>query len=468
MSQRLNFDRDTQGWTYLDAVRDYFAGRSPAYWIQTYGCQMNENDSQKIAGMLAQAGYHEAANREEADLVLINTCCVREHAEAKVHALVGSFRQAKKERPDMIVAVCGCMMQEDGAGRALMRKYPFVDLIFGTHQLHRFPEFLQRVLTSRSPVLEVEEAAGSGSVVEDIPTRTPDSVQSWLTIAYGCDNFCTYCIVPYVRGRERSRLPEDILKEARALAESGCREITLLGQNVNSYGKGLETPSTFPELLRKVHDVEGIRRIRMMTSHPKDLSDDLIQCFAELPKVCHHLHLPVQAGSDRILKEMNRHYTQAEYLKLVDKLRAAVPDLSLTTDLIVGFPGETEEDFQETLKLVRAVRYDTAFSFRYSPREGTPAAKRTDQIEEAVKKERLARLNEVLEAISAEDRQRFLGATVEVMAEGPSAREPSQWRGRTSGNQMVHFPRPENIAPGDFINVHIDTVKVHTLSGIIV
>jgi tRNA-2-methylthio-N6-dimethylallyladenosine synthase len=274
--------------------------------------------------------------------------------------------------------------------------------------------------------------------------------------------------VPYVRGRERSRLPEDILREARSLADRGCRETTLLGQNVNSYGKGLDTPCTFPELLRRVHETEGIRRIRMMTSHPKDLSDDLIRCFAELPKVCHHLHLPVQAGSDRVLREMNRHYTAAQYLALVDRLRAAVPDLSLTTDLIVGFPGETEEDFRQTLELVKAVRYDTAFSFRYSPREGTPAAKRTDQVDEAVKKDRLARLNEVLEAISAEDRQRFLDATVEVMAEGPATRDPSQWRGRTSGNQMVHFPAPEGIRPGDLLNVKIDTVKAHTLSGIVV
>ncbi len=466
MPDRLNFIRDTRGEEILGEIREYFGDREPRYWIQTYGCQMNENDSQKIAGMLSLAGCTEARDRDEADIFLINTCCVREHAEVKVDALVGSFRQDKKNDPGKIVAVCGCMMQEDGAARSLLRKYPFVDLIFGTHQLHRFPELLLRVLTSRSSVVEVGDE--SGSVVEDLPVRSDDVLQSWLTVMYGCDNFCSYCIVPYVRGRERSRLPEDILREARSLADRGCREITLLGQNVNSYGKGLDTPCTFPELLRRVHETEGIRRIRMMTSHPKDLSDDLIRCFAELPKVCHHLHLPVQAGSDRVLREMNRHYTAAQYLALVDRLRAAVPDLSLTTDLIVGFPGETEEDFRQTLELVKAVRYDTAFSFRYSPREGTPAAKRTDQVDEAVKKDRLARLNEVLEAISAEDRQRFLDATVEVMAEGPATRDPSQWRGRTSGNQMVHFPAPEGIRPGDLLNVKIDTVKAHTLSGIVV
>jgi len=466
MTGRINFTRDTDQELHIRSLRDFFTGSKPGYWIQTYGCQMNENDSQKIAGMLGEIGFHPVENREEADLVLINTCCVREHAESKVQALVGSFRAAKKERPELIVAVCGCMMQQQDVAKALLRKYPFVDLIFGTHQLHRFPELLEKVVTSRSSIVDVQDE--EGTVIEDIPTARAKGVQAWLTIAYGCDNFCSYCIVPYVRGRERSRLPSDIVAEAQMLASQGVREITLLGQNVNSYGKGLDEPCSFPELLRRVHAVEGITRIRMMTSHPKDLSDELIKTMAELPKIAHHLHLPVQAGSDRVLREMNRHYTHEDYLALIGRLRDAIPDLSLTTDLIVGFPGETEEDFQDTLELVRKVRYDTAFSFRYSPREGTPAARREDQVDETVKKDRLARLNAVLEEISAQDRERFLNRVEEILVEGPSERDPMQWRGRTSGNQMVHFPWAEGIQVGDMIQIKIDTVKVHTLSGVMV
>jgi len=427
---------------------------------------MNENDSEHLAGFLAEAGFSRAERPEEADILLVNTCCVREHAESKVHALVGSFRALKKARPEMVVAVCGCMMQQDDAARALRRKYPFIDLIFGTHQLHLFPELLLEALTTRAGVVRVENEGEE--VTENLPVHRASRLQSWVTIAYGCDNFCTYCIVPHVRGRERSRKPEDILREVRLLAENGCREITLLGQNVNSYGKGLDAPCTFPELLRRVHEVEGIRRIRMMTSHPKDLSDELIRCFAELPKVCHHLHLPAQSGSDRVLAQMNRRYTHEGYLALVDRLREAVPDIVLTTDLIVGFPGETEEDFQETLRLVQEVRFDSAFSFRYSPRKGTLAAAREDQVEDAVKKDRLARLNAVLNEISLERQRAMKGKAVEVMAEGVSARNPSEMCGRTSGNKMVHFPAREDIAPGDMVQIRIDTVKAHTLSGTVV
>ncbi len=459
---RRDFGEDLRQQQYLMKIRAYYQGRAPRYWIQTYGCQMNENDSEKLAGLLTSAGFSPAPSLKEANVILLNTCCVREHAELKVFGNVGALRALKEANPQILIGICGCMMQQREVAHKLARRYPYVDIIFGTHHVCRFPQLMWEAIEGRHTVVKVDTQ--EGEVVENLPIVRKAGCKAWISIMYGCDNFCSYCIVPYVRGRERSRLPEDILHEAEGLAADGVREITLLGQNVNSYGKNLEKPLDFAGLLRQLHAVDGIERIRFMTSHPKDLSEALMQVMGELPKVCHHLHLPVQSGSDRILAKMNRRYDRAHYIDLVRRLRERVPDISLTTDIIVGFPGETEEDFADTLKLVESVRFDAAYTFLYSPREGTPAAAMEAQIPLDTKKERLARLNALQDAISSENNAACLGQVFPVLVEDVSIRNPRELNGRTSTGRMVHFEgSPEWI--GQILPIEITTVKAHTLSG---
>jgi len=343
---------------YMQAVKEMTDGKNLKYNIVTYGCQMNVHDSEKLAAMLLEMGYEETPAIEEADLILFNTCCVREHAEQRVYGNVGALQPYKRQKPNLIIGVCGCMMQQKEGANDLIKKFPFVDLVFGTHNLHHFPRLLFQAMLSEHSVVEVLDE--EGSIIEGIKVRRASNVSAYITIMYGCNNFCTYCIVPYVRGRERSRRPQDIINEAKELASQGYKEITLLGQNVNSYGKDVGGQYLFPDLLRDVNKIEGIERIRFVTSHPKDLSPDLIDAMAGCEKVCQHIHLPLQAGSDRILRKMNRHYTREDYVELVDKLRKRIPDIAITTDIIVGFPGETEQDFQDTLDIVQRVRYDSA------------------------------------------------------------------------------------------------------------
>ena len=405
--------------------------------IVTFGCQMNARDSEKLRGILSAVGYELTDNELDADLVLYNTCTVRENADLHVYGRLGRLTGLKARRPDLIVGLCGCMMQEPGVVAKIRRSYPVVDLIFGTHNLFTFPELLYRILTEKKRIIDLWE--GTDAIVENLPVKRTYPFKSGVNVMFGCNNFCSYCIVPYVRGRERSRRPEDILSEIRGLAGDGVREIMLLGQNVNSYGKTLERPFSFARLLREAAAVDGIDRIRFMTSHPKDLSDELIEAIAETPKVCRHLHLPVQSGSSRLLRAMNRHYTREDYLALVKKIRAAVPDISLTTDIIVGFPGETEEDFRDTLSLVEEVGYDSCFTFLYSKRTGTPAASMEDQVPEDVAHERFDRLLAVVKRTGEAASSRFQGETHDVLVEELN-KEPGYVTGRISQNIVVHVP----------------------------
>ena len=406
------------------------------YHIVTYGCQMNAHDSEKIAGMLERMDIRPAPRREEADFVLFNTCCVRDNAERRALGNVTWLKEVRKSRPGMRIAVCGCMIQEPGMAEKILKQYRFIDLAFGTANLHRFPEMLYTTLNSGQNLVQVEQ---EDVIAEGLPVRRARREAAYLTIMYGCDNFCSFCIVPSVRGRERSREMADILREAEGLLESGVKEIMLLGQNVNSYGKTLETKVSFAELLGKAAEIDGIERIRFMTSHPKDLSQDLIDVIARTPKICRHFHLPVQSGSTEILRRMNRHYTREGYLRLVDRIRSAVPDISLTTDLIVGFPGETEENFLDTLSLVEEAGFDSAFTFIYSPRTGTPAAVMENQIPEDVVHERFNRLLAAVKESGEKQSGRFTGRTMDVLVEEQN-REEGYVSGRLSQNIVVHLP----------------------------
>jgi len=451
--------------TYMQEVKEINKDKQLKYHIVTYGCQMNVHDSEKLSGMLNYMGYTWTDNQEEADLILFNTCCVREHAELRVYGNIGALKAMKQSNPNMIIGVCGCMMQQKEVSDHIQKRFPYVDMIFGTHNLHTFPEILWKAITSGHAILEVWE--GEGSIVEDIPVQRREGCTAWVTIMYGCNNFCTYCIVPYVRGRERSREAADIINEVKELVSQGYKEVTLLGQNVNSYGKDLKDPLTFAGLLRKLDAIEGLYRIRFMTSHPKDLSEELIQVMGECKKVCNQLHLPVQSGSSRILKAMNRNYTRENYLDLVKRIRDKVPDIGLSTYIIVGFPGETEEDFEQTLKLVEEVRYDSAFTFIYSKRTGTPAAKREEQVEEQVKKERLSRLNQLQDSISLQKNQEYLHRMVEVLVEGPSKKNSSILMGKTETGKTVNFSGSRELI-GQLINIKINHVKAHALYGEII
>ena len=405
--------------------------------VKTYGCQMNERDSEKLRGILERIGYV-LTDSEEADLVLYNTCTVRENANLKVYGRLGYLGGLKKKNPDKIIALCGCMMQEPEVIERIRKDFRFVDLVFGTHNIYQFAELLTRTLLSGGMIIDIWK--DSDRIVEDLPARRTYSFKSGVNIMFGCNNFCTYCIVPYVRGRERSRFPEAILNEIRRLVSDGVAEVMLLGQNVNSYGKNLPQPVSFAALLKQVEQIEGLERIRFMTSHPKDLSDELIDVMASSKKICPHLHLPLQSGSTRILKKMNRHYTKEDYLLLCRKLREKMPDLSLTTDLIVGFPGEEEEDFLETLDVVEKVGFDSAFTFIYSKRTGTPAASMENQVPEDIVHDRFDRLLALVQKKGRERSARFEGQILPVLVEQMNEQDPSLVTGRLSSNLTVHFP----------------------------
>ena len=412
-------------------------GRRPFAFTQTFGCQMNARDSEKLRGILLEAGF-EMAEEEKGDFVLYNTCTVRDNANQKVYGHLGALHSRKKKNPSLKIALCGCMMQEPKVVERIRTTYSFVDLIFGTHNIFKLAELLYRALTEKKMVIDVWES--TDQIVEELPSNRKYPFKSGVNIMYGCNNFCSYCIVPYVRGRERSRSPQEILSEIEKLAGDGVKEVMLLGQNVNSYGKTLKEPVSFASLLRQVSQIEGIERIRFMTSRPKDLSDELIETMGDCNKICRHLHLPLQSGSSRILQQMNRHYTKEQYLELTRRIRNCMPDISLTTDIIVGFPGETEEDFQETLDVVRQVRFDSAFTFLYSKRTGTPAASMEDQVPEAVMKERFDRLLQEVQKIAFQVCRREAGMVKDVLVECVNDHQKGYVSGRMGNNLMVHFP----------------------------
>ena len=430
-------------------------GRKLTFCVKTFGCQMNARDSEKLVGILEQVGYVESED-EHSDFVIYNTCTVRENANNKVYGRLGYLSNFKKKNPDMVIALCGCMMQEPSVVEKIQKSYRFVNLIFGTHNIYKFAELLYNTLTSDSMIIDIWK--DTDKIVEDLPIKRKFSFKSGVNIMFGCNNFCSYCIVPYVRGRERSREPKDIIREIEGLVKDGVCEVMLLGQNVNSYGKNLENPISFAELLREINQIEGLKRIRFMTSHPKDLSDELIEAMKDCDKVCKHFHLPLQSGSSRILKIMNRHYDKEQYLEIVRKLREAIPDIALTTDIIVGFPGETEEDFLETMDVVQKVRFDSAFTFIYSKRTGTPAATMENQVPEDVIKDRFDRLLKVVQDISTEKANELEGLTMPVLVEEMNEHDSSLVTGRLDGNSLVHFPGTEDMI-GNIYSVKLKECK---------
>lgn len=433
---------------------------SKTFHITTFGCQMNEHDSEVMAGMLLEKGFEPVKERRDADVAIINTCSVRENADKRFFGTLGQLKRRKKENPDFIVCVCGCMMQQQHVIDTIKAKYPWVDIIFGTHNIHQFPKLVDNALNEKKKQIEIWP--DGGEIVEGLPAKRLFDCKALVNIMFGCNNFCTYCIVPYTRGRERSRRPEEIIKEVRNLVSDGVKEIMLLGQNVNSYRGDEKTD--FADLLYRLNEIDGLERIRFMTSHPKDLSDKLIQAFVDCDKLCKNIHLPVQSGSSRILKRMNRKYTKDAYLELVAKLKAAVPGITMSTDIIVGFPGETEEDFEETLDLVRKVRYDSAFTFLYSIRKGTPAEKYEEQVAEDVKHERFNRLVDLINSISAEKNAQYTGRIERVLVEGASKTNSKTLSGRTDGFKLVNFEGTKDMI-GNLIDVEITEGKTFSLEG---
>ena len=447
---------------FIKKARDYVTkaseeiGRKLTFCVTTFGCQMNARDSEKLVGILEQIGYVEETDEDKADFVIYNTCTVRENANMRVYGRLGQLKRAKKNNPYMMIGLCGCMMQEPHVVEKLKTSYKHVDLIFGTHNIYKFAELIATRYESNRMVIDIWK--DTDKIVEDLPNERKFSFKSGVNIMFGCNNFCTYCIVPYVRGRERSRNPKDIIREIERFVADGVVEVMLLGQNVNSYGKTLDEPMTFAELLQEIEKIEGLERIRFMTSHPKDLSDELIEVMAKSKKICKHLHLPVQSGSTEILKRMNRRYTKEQYLDLVRKIKTAIPDISLTTDIIVGFPGETEEDFLDTMDIVKQVRYDSAFTFIYSKRTGTPAAVMEDQIPEDVVKNRFDRLLKEVQDISAEVCSVHTGTTQAVLVESMNDHDDTLVTGRMSNNLLVHFKGDESLI-GKIVNVHLNECK---------
>ena len=448
---------------YLKQLKDLIGkrteknGKKPTCCVTTFGCQMNAKDSEKLVGILEEAGY-EMIESEDADFVIYNTCTVRDNANQRVYGRLGQLQHYKKKNPDMKIALCGCMMQEPSVIEKLKKSYRQVDLVFGTHNIFCFAELLYRTLTNKTGEMIVDIWESTDKIVESLPTDRKYKFKSGVNIMFGCNNFCSYCIVPYVRGRERSREPKDIINEIKMLSEDGVKEIMLLGQNVNSYGKNLEEPMSFAKLLEEIEKIEGIERIRFMTSHPKDLSDELIEVMAKSKKICRQLHLPVQSGSSRILKIMNRRYDKEHYLNLVEKIKKAMPDISLTTDIIVGFPGETEEDFLETMDVVKKVKYDSAFTFIYSKRSGTPAAAMEDQIPEDVVKDRFNRLLEEVQKCANEQTVRFEGEVQSALVEELNGQLEGYVTGRLSSGLLVHFPGTEELI-GKIVNVKLNEAK---------
>ncbi|NTW71298.1 MAG: tRNA (N6-isopentenyl adenosine(37)-C2)-methylthiotransferase MiaB [Eubacteriaceae bacterium] len=435
------------------------------YKIITYGCQMNENDSEKIAGMLKQAGHSPTEDENEANIIILNTCSVRENANDKFFGHLGYYKKLKKEKKDLVLCICGCMMQQDSVVNEIKSKYRHVDMIFGTHNIHEFPQLLADHLEKHEMVVGIWE--DGREIVENIPVERKHEFKAYVSIMFGCNNFCSYCIVPYTRGRERSRTVESIRSEVEALAKTGCKEITLLGQNVNSYGNTLGEEITFPGLLKELAKVDGIERIRFMTSHPKDISLELIETIAGEKKLCNHVHLPVQAGNSRVLSAMNRKYSKEDYLDLVRKIKVKIPGVALTTDIIVGFPGETEEEFMDTMDILEKCEFDSAYTFLYSPREGTPAYNMEEQIDEDIKHERLNRFLDRHHRISKKINQGYLGKVYDVLVEGLSKNNPDNVTGRTETNKTVNFKGDVSLV-GQIVKVKITQAKSFSLDGEIV
>mgnify|MGYP001272979189 CR=1 FL=1 len=430
-------------------MRDF--GRDKFYYIMTYGCQMNEHDTEVMRGLFEEMGYAATEDRKQADVILLNTCAIRENAEDKVFGELGHLKTLKQERPGLILGVCGCMSQEAAVVNRLMSKHPHVDLVFGTHNIHRLPHLLRDVVFSREMVIEVWSK--EGDIIENLPKKR-DGMRAWVNIMYGCDKFCTYCIVPYTRGKERSRLPEDVIAEVRDLARRGFKEITLLGQNVNAYGKDFaDRQYRFADLMEDIRSID-IPRVRFTTSHPRDFDDHLIEVLAKGGNLVEAIHLPFQSGSTEVLKRMSRKYTREQFLELARKIREAIPNAILTSDIIVGFPGETEEQFEETLSIVREAGISMAYTFIYSPREGTPAAAMEDNVPMSVKQERLSRLNALIAEMSLKSNQQLVGETVEVLVEGQSKNNPNVLSGRTRSNKLIHFEGPKEWV-GHFMQVRI-------------
>lgn len=437
-------------------------GKNLKFCLSTFGCQMNARDSEKIKGMLEEIGYTETEKEDEADFILYNTCCVRENAELKIYGRLGALKNKKRKNPNLIIALCGCMMQQDIVLDTLKKKYKYVDMIFGTYNIYKLPELLQTRLETGENIIDIWDSYKD--IVEDLPDARKYDFKACVNIMYGCNNFCTYCIVPYVRGRERSRRPEDIVKEIKALVADGVTEVMLLGQNVNSYGKTLEVPMTFAKLLEEISQIEGLKRVRFMTSHPKDLSDELIEVIANNDKICNGIHLPIQSGSTKVLKQMNRHYTKESYLELARKIKKAIPDVALTTDIIIGFPGETEEDFKDTMEVVEEIGYTSAFTFIYSKRTGTPAATMEGQVEEEVAKDRFNRLLALVNTKAEQALRGYVGKKVEVLFEEVSKSNQEVLSGRTDTGILVNVAAPKELL-GQYVEVDIVKNKSHYLIG---
>lgn len=441
-----------------------YKNKQPKYYIQTLGCQQNEADSERIAGLCELMGYVPASEPEKASIIFVNTCAIREHAEIRAISFIGEYKHIKDRDPSVIIGVGGCMVTQGHRQDKIKHNMPYVNFVFDTGAIHKIPELVLNALRGGKRRIESSE---DFKIAENIPSVRPVPHTAWLSIMYGCNNFCSYCIVPYVRGRERSRKADDILKEAEALVATGAKDITLLGQNVNSYGKDTGEGIDFADLIRKICRIDGDFKVRFMTSHPRDASDKLIEAIAEEEKIVKHFHLPVQSGSDAILKRMNRHYDTARYMSIIEKLKSAVPDISLTSDIIVAFPGETEEDFRATLDLIENVRYDALFSFIYSPRVGTPAAKMDDQIPKEVSRERFARLLDVANEISLERNKRFTGRTVRALAEEVSKTDSHIITGRADSPRPIHFPAGRDVI-GKFVNVKITKAETFSMNGEII
>ncbi|MCX7714612.1 MAG: tRNA (N6-isopentenyl adenosine(37)-C2)-methylthiotransferase MiaB [Clostridia bacterium] len=429
---------------------------------RTYGCQQNENDTEKIRGMLEEAGYKFTDDENIADLVIYNTCAVRENAEMKVFGRLGILKHIKEKKPDMLIGLCGCMAQQEHIAEKISKTYSHVDMIFGTHALYKLPEILYSAITDKKRMIDID--VSDGTIAENLPVKRENTSKAWVSIMYGCNNFCSYCIVPYVRGRERSRMPEDIICEINDLVKNGCTEVTLLGQNVNSYGKDLHLDIDFSDLLKMVDQIEGIKRIRFMTSHPKDFGDKLIETMASCSKICRQLHLPFQAGSNKVLKDMNRNYTKEEYLQKIAKVKKAIPDISLSTDIIVGYPTETNEDFEDTIDVVKAVEFDSIFSFIYSRRTGTPAAKLDFVLSEKEIQRNFNRLLDVQNAISKKKNDEYVGKIAEVLVDGVSKNDKDTLSGRTDSAKIVNFKGDLSLA-GKYVKVRITDAHTWSLNG---
>ncbi|MDD6333578.1 MAG: tRNA (N6-isopentenyl adenosine(37)-C2)-methylthiotransferase MiaB [Clostridia bacterium] len=447
---------------YIGECKKYLEKKSseigrPLYaCVHTFGCQMNARDSEKLLGVLKEIGYLETEDEDKSDFVIYNTCTVRENANLKVYGRLGHLKNVKKKNPHMLIAMCGCMMQEPDVVEKIRESYKFVDIVFGTFNIYEMAKLIYNRITSGSQVIDIWEK--TKNIVEELPTQRKYPFKSGVNIMYGCNNFCTYCIVPYVRGREISREPKDIIMEIERLVKDGVKEVMLLGQNVDSYGKTLDNPVTFAELLREIDKIEGLNRIRFMTPHPKDISEDIVEAIRDSDKICNHIHFPLQSGSTRLLKLMNRKYTKEHYLEQVEMIRRILPDVSVTTDIIVGFPGETEEDFQDTVDVVRKAKFDSAYTFIYSKRTGTPAAKMDNQVPEDVVKDRFNRLLEVVNEVSHEHIKRYEGKNMAVLVEGIDDHEEGFVTGRMTNNILVHFKADESLI-GKIVTVHLDECK---------